>query len=49
MYKRFHDRGLPGAFVFLVLIPIVNILPLIELYLLKGMSGDNKYGPDPLA
>ncbi|MGD0609887.1 MAG: DUF805 domain-containing protein [Anaerolineales bacterium] len=45
--KRFHDRGRPGWFILLLLIPIVNLWPVIELAFLKGTSGPNKYGSDP--
>lgn len=45
--KRFHDRGRSGWFILLLLVPIVNIWPVIELAFLKGRSGPNKYGADP--
>ncbi len=47
--KRFHDRGRSGWFLLVMLIPLVNIWPLIELWFLKGTTGSNQYGPDPLA
>ncbi len=47
--KRCHDRGRSGAFLLLYLVPVVNLWPLIELYFLKGTTGPNEYGEDPLA
>ena len=46
--KRAHDRGKPGIFALLMLMPILNIWPTIELYFLKGEKGKNAYGEDPL-
>lgn len=46
--KRAHDRGRSGWFVLVLFIPLVQIWPLIELWFLRGTTGDNQYGPDPL-
>jgi uncharacterized membrane protein YhaH (DUF805 family) len=46
--KRCHDRDRTGWFLFVSLIPLINIWVLIELWFLKGTDGANKYGPDPL-
>ncbi len=46
--KRAHDRGRSGLFVLLFLIPLLNLWPLIELYFLRGTSGQNEFGRDPL-
>ena len=46
--KRAHDRGRSGLFVLLFLIPLVNLWPMVELYFLRGTSGQNEYGPDPV-
>jgi uncharacterized membrane protein YhaH (DUF805 family) len=46
--KRIHDRGKSGWFVLLCFIPVVFLWPAIEAGFLKGTSGDNKYGNDPL-
>ena len=46
--KRLHDRNRIGWFLLLGIIPIVNIWVVIELWLLKGTTGDNDYGADPL-
>lgn len=47
--KRCHDRDRSGWFLLVGLIPLVNIWVLIELGFLKGTTGDNQYGGDPLA
>ncbi len=48
--KRFHDRDKSGWWVLIVLVPVIGGLwYLIECGFLKGTSGTNTYGPDPLA
>ena len=48
--KRWHDRDKSGWWVLINLIPIVgDIWSLVENGFLKGTSGDNRFGPDPLA
>ena len=46
--KRAHDRNRPAWFALLMLVPLVNLWPMIELVFLKGTQGENQYGPDPL-
>ncbi len=46
--KRAHDRGRSGLFLLVLLIPIVQLWPLVELYFFRGTSGQNEFGPDPL-
>ncbi len=47
--KRMHDRGKPAAWLLLALVPVVGPLWLFfDLGLLRGTSGDNQYGEDPL-
>jgi len=46
--KRLHDRGRSGWFVLLSLVPIANIWIFIEVAFLKGTTGPNDFGPDPL-
>jgi len=46
--KRAHDREKSGWFVLVLFIPLVQIWPAIELWFLRGTTGDNQYGPDPL-
>lgn len=50
MTRRLHDRGRSGGFLVLLLVPLLGPLWIgIELTLLRGSRGDNRYGPDPLA
>lgn len=46
--KRLHDRDHEGWYYFAGLIPLYNIYWLIELYFLKGTTGPNRFGSDPL-
>ncbi len=47
--KRWHDRGKTGWMTLVLLIPFLGWLwALVELGFLKGTSGSNAYGPDPL-
>ncbi|QQS11816.1 MAG: DUF805 domain-containing protein [Rhodospirillales bacterium] len=48
--KRFHDRGKPGIWVLIALVPVIGGLwYLIECGFLEGTKGPNQFGPDPLA
>ena len=46
--KRSHDRGRTGWFTLLLLVPLLNLWPLIELGFVEGTDGDNRYGPPAL-
>ncbi|WP_425069285.1 DUF805 domain-containing protein [Reyranella sp.] len=49
MVKRCHDRDKTGWFIFIMLVPLIGpIWLLIELGFLRGTTGPNRYGPDPL-
>ena len=48
LVKRCHDRNRTGWFILISLIPLLNIWFLVEAYFLKGTTGSNKYGEDPL-
>jgi uncharacterized membrane protein YhaH (DUF805 family) len=48
--KRYHDRNKSGWWVLIVFVPVIGGLwYLIECGFLRGTSGPNTYGPDPLA
>ena len=47
--KRLHDLDRPGSHYWLLLIPFYNIYFAVVLVFRKGTTGDNTYGPDPLA
>ena len=47
--KRWHDRDKSGWWVLINLIPCVGFFwTLIECGFLKGTTGENRFGPDPL-
>jgi uncharacterized membrane protein YhaH (DUF805 family) len=48
MIKRLHDMNRSGWWWLTCLIPMAGIIPLIILFFVKGTSGTNDYGPDPL-
>ena len=45
--KRAHGRGRPGAFVLVMLIPLIGLWPAVELAFLDGTPGPNQYGSSP--
>jgi uncharacterized membrane protein YhaH (DUF805 family) len=48
--KRWHDRDKSGWWVLIALVPVIGSLwYLIECGFLKGTTGANTYGADPLA
>jgi uncharacterized membrane protein YhaH (DUF805 family) len=48
--RRFHDRNKSGWWVLIALVPVIGGLwYLIECGFLKGTTGPNNYGPDPLS
>ena len=47
--KRWHDRNKTGWWMLIILLPVIGGLwYLIECGFLKGTTGPNIYGPDPL-
>jgi uncharacterized membrane protein YhaH (DUF805 family) len=47
--KRWHDRNKSGWWMLIVFVPVIGSLwYLIECGFLKGTTGPNTYGPDPL-
>lgn len=48
--KRWHDRDKSGWWSLIALVPLIGaIWILVELGILEGTRGANRYGPDPLA
>ena len=45
--KRAHDRNREWWFLLLGLIPFVNLWVSAELGFMRGVEGENKFGPDP--
>ncbi len=47
--KRYHDRNKSGWWLLIIFVPIIGGLwYLIECGFLRGTTGPNNYGPDPL-
>ena len=47
--KRYHDLDKAGAWVLIVFVPVVGgIIYLVQVGCLRGTSGPNRFGPDPL-
>jgi uncharacterized membrane protein YhaH (DUF805 family) len=47
--KRLHDRDMSGWWMLIQLIPVIGFLFwLIVIGILKGTTGPNRFGPDPL-
>lgn len=48
--KRWHDRDKSGWWSLIALVPLIGaVWILVELGMLRGTPGANRYGPDPLA
>lgn len=45
--KRIHDHNRSGWFYLVLLIPVVQLWPVIEIMFLRGTKGPNRFGPDP--
>ena len=46
--KRLHDRGQSGWWVLLSFLPVIgNVWTLVNLGILRGTTGDNRYGAEP--
>jgi len=43
--KRSHDLGCVGSFSLVLLVPFVNLWPLVMFGFVAGTQGENKYGP----
>ena len=47
--RRLHDIGKSGWYILLAFIPCVGAIILLIFDLTPGDTGDNEYGPDPIA
>ena len=43
--KRSHDLGYTGFFSLVLLVPLLNLWPLVVFGFFQGTEGENKYGP----
>jgi len=46
--KRLHDLNMSGWWILFKFIPLGNLLLVLMLGVVKGTSGPNRFGPDPL-
>lgn len=47
--KRFHDRGKSGWWVLITFIPVIGLIwAIIDLGILEGDKGANRFGPPPV-
>jgi uncharacterized membrane protein YhaH (DUF805 family) len=47
--KRWHDRDKSGWWSLIILVPVIGaVWVLVELGMLEGTRGPNRYGPNPL-
>ena len=47
--KRWHDRNKSGTWIFINSVPLIGALwSIVELGLLEGTVGENRFGKDPL-
>ena len=46
--RRLHDTGRSGWWLLLYLVPLIGWIVLIVFFCLRGESGMNRFGPDPL-
>ena len=46
--RRLHDRNMRGWWYLMILIPLLGIIALLVLWCLKGTTGYNRFGPDPI-
>ena len=48
--KRFHDRDRSGWWVLILFVPILGLIwAIVDLGILEGTPGANRFGPDPIA
>ena len=47
--RRLHDTNRRGWWLLMYFIPFIGAIWLVVLYCFKGMEGENRFGPDPLA
>ncbi len=47
--RRLHDIDRTGWWYLLILLPVIGWLVLIYFYIQPGTTGENRFGPDPMA
>lgn len=46
--RRLHDTNRSGWWILIILVPLIGMIWIIVLLCLKGTSGQNRFGEDPL-
>jgi uncharacterized membrane protein YhaH (DUF805 family) len=46
--RRLHDTERSGWWLLIVLIPVIGLLALLYFFVIKGTSGQNRFGEDPI-
>jgi len=46
--RRLHDTNRSGWWILISLVPLIGMIWIIVLFCLKGTSGQNRFGNDPL-
>ena len=46
-FRRLHDTGRSGAWIFIALVPIVGAIVLLVFACQDSQANDNQYGPNP--
>ena len=49
LFRRLHDTGHSGWWLFIVLVPIVGLIVLLVFLVREGSPDTNQYGPSPKA
>lgn len=47
--RRLHDTDRSAWWLLLVLVPLIGFIVLIVFYAQRGTTGENRFGPDPIA
>ncbi|MEH7158995.1 DUF805 domain-containing protein [Neobacillus drentensis] len=48
-FRRLHDTGRSGGWIFIALIPIIGAIVLLIFTVMDSQPHDNQYGPNPKA
>ncbi len=48
LIKRSHDRDWPWPYILLLMVPLVQLWPMVEIGFLRGTIGSNRFGADPV-
>ena len=49
LVRRLHDVNKSGWWFWILMVPFIGIILILIWFCTKGTTGDNRFGPDPLA